>query len=185
MARFSLHTVGMDRRGIIARVTLALADFGAQVEESNMTILHGQSSIMLILDAPNIDDGSLVEQALESVAEELGLFVTVCPLPEAPVGVVDGESFLISLDGIARPGTVVAAVTTALAEIDANVIDLITRSLVRDGLSSYGLRLSMTLPNHVPLDALEATMVDVSRTLDVRHSIQPWSGSAIWETSEG
>jgi predicted amino acid-binding ACT domain protein len=187
MARFSLHTVGRDRPGIIAHVTHALADFGAQVEESNMTILHGQSSIMLILEAPNIEDGSLIEQALEQVAEELNLFVTVCPLPEDPPAVVDGESFLISVDGAARPGVVVASVTTALAELGANVIDLTSRGIVREGHFDYGLRLSVTLPAHVSFPMLEATMVDVAAILEVNHSVRPWSGEVIWDAgaSEG
>src|SRR5580704_7225029 len=106
MARFSLHTVGKDRPGIIAGVTNALAQLGANLGECNMTILHGQFAIMLVLEVPNIDDGRLVEGALEQVAEELNLFVTVRPMPESDHAVLDGVSYLVSIDGADHPGIV-------------------------------------------------------------------------------
>jgi len=183
MARFSLHTVGVDRPGIIARITMALDELGAKLEESNMTILHGQSSIMLVVDAPDTSDGGLIERALEQVAEELCLFLTVCPLPDDPGPVVAGESFLISVDAVDGTGTLVSEVTTALAQLGANVIDLTSRPVRRDGHSGYQLRLSVVLPPDAPLTLLEATLADLSRKLGATYSFRPWSGELLWDAA--
>jgi glycine cleavage system transcriptional repressor len=183
MARFSLHTVGRDRSGIVASVTDALAGLGANLEESNMTILHGQSAIMLVLEVPDVSDGRLIEGALEQVAEEFSLFVTVCPMPEDPVVELSGPTFLISVDGPYRPGIVVG-VTKAIAELNANVIDLTFRPVRRDGHTDYVLRLSVVLPPGMEIGALEDALGDVGHLHQVEYSIRPWSGELPWDATK-
>lgn len=184
MARFSLHTVGRDRPGIIARVTGALADFGANLEESNMTILHGQSSIMLIVEAPGISDGRLIEQGLEDVADELGLFVTVCPLPEDPIEVIGDESYLISIGGTDRPGVAVPAITMTISDLGGNVIDLTSRPLAGAAPPTYRLRLSVAFPLGMSPATLEAKLGEVCRELRVPISIRPFSGEVAWDAPD-
>ena len=181
MARFSLHTVGNDQPGIVASLTVALAELGANLEETNMTILHGQSSVMLVLEIPEVNDGRLVEGALEEVAEKFDLFVTVCPLPEDITPAFNGESFLVSIEGHNRPG-IVAGVTTALADVGANVIDLISRPIEQSGTSAYVLRLTVALPAGASPAVLEASIANVADRLELSHSVRPWSSTLAWDT---
>lgn len=170
MARFSLHAVGNDRPGIIAGVAQALAGIGANLEDSRMTILHGQFAIMLVLDAPGIADGGLIEGALESVADELNLFVAVRPLPERASAPLGGDRYTISVDGSDRPGIVVA-ITTALASLGANVVELASRRLEHGGKSGYVLRMTVVLaPEHSIAD-LERVLGEASEPLGVAYSL--------------
>lgn len=175
MARFSLHAVGRDRPGIIAGVTNALAAMGANLEDSRMTILRGQFAVMLVLDAPGISDGGLIEGALESTAEELNLFIAVRPLPNEVSTAVGGERYSILVDGADRPG-IVAGIAEAILLLGGNVVELSSRLLEHEGQSGYVLRLIITLPAEVEGKDLEREIAAASATLGVTSSVSLGSG---------
>jgi glycine cleavage system transcriptional repressor len=175
MARFSLHTVGKDRPGIIAGISNALASMGVNLEDSRMTILRGQSAVVVILDAPGISDGGHIEGALERVAEELNLFVVVRPLPEEVAPPVGGDWFWIVVDGADRPG-IVAGIAEAIVTVGGNIIELSSRVLERDGQSGYVLRLSVSVPAGVTIDTLERVISAASESLGVSSSVTAGDG---------
>ena len=175
MARFSLHTVGKDRPGIIAGLTNALASIGVNLEDSRMTILRGQSAVVVILDAPGISDGGHIEGALERVAEELNLFVMVRPLPEEIAPAKSGDWFWIVVDGADRPG-IVAGIAEAIVSVGGNIIGLSSRLLERDGHSGYVLRLSVTVPEGVTIDTISTAVSAASGSLGVESSVSAGDG---------
>ena len=175
MARFSLHTVGKDRPGIIAGLSNALASIGVNLEDSRMNILRGQSAIVVILDAPGISDGGHIEGALERVAEELNLFVVVRPLPEEIAPSSSGEWFSIVVDGADRPG-IVAGIAEAIASVGGNIVDLSSRLLERDGRSGYVLRLNITVPVGVTLETLDGAISAASSALGISSSVSVGGG---------
>ena len=175
MARFSLHAVGKDRPGIIAGVADALARMGANLEDSRMTILRGQFAVMLVLDAPGISDGGLIERALESVAEELNLFIAVRPLPDATSAPDTGERFSVLVDGADRPG-IVAGIAEAILLVGGNVTELSSRLLEHEGHSGYVLRLIVSVPGGVSGKQLEAAVVAASEKLGVNASVTQGAG---------
>jgi glycine cleavage system transcriptional repressor len=176
MARFSLHTVGSDRPGIVAGVTNALATIGANLEDTQMTILRGQSAIVIVLNAPGISDGGLIEGALEHVAEELNLFVAVRPLPDEVAVAEGGEWYSILVDGADRPG-IIAGVAEALLAIGGNIGDLSSRLLERDGRSGYVLRLAVKVPPEVSAAQVEQAVEQTSSALGISSSVSPGIGA--------
>jgi glycine cleavage system transcriptional repressor len=175
MARFSLHTVGKDRPGIIAGVTGALASLGVNLEDSRMTILRGQCAFVVVLDAPGISDGGHIEGALERVAEELNLFVVVRPTPEEVTPTGSGEWFWIVVDGADHPG-IVAGIAEAIASVGGNIVELASRLLERDGHSGYVLRLSVTVPEGVTIETISSIVADASDALGVSSSVSTGDG---------
>jgi glycine cleavage system transcriptional repressor len=169
MARFSLHTVGKDRPGIIAGLSNALAAIGVNLEDSRMTILRGQSAVVVILDAPGISDGGHIEGALERVAEELNLFVVVRPLPEEVAPAVGGDWFWIVVDGADQPG-IVAKIAEAILSLGGNIVELSSRLVERDG-RGYVLRLSITVPAGVTLERIDGVISAASESLGVSVSV--------------
>jgi glycine cleavage system transcriptional repressor len=170
MARFSLHTVGNDRPGIIAGLSNALAAIGVNLEDSRMTILRGQSAVVVILDAPGISDGGHIEGALERIAEELNLFVVVRPLPEEVPAPVSGDWFWVLVDGADRPG-IVAGIAEAILEVGGNIVELSSRLVERDGRSGYVLRLSVTVPTGATIETLEGAVSAAGERLGVSSSV--------------
>jgi glycine cleavage system transcriptional repressor len=176
MARFSLHTVGTDRPGIIAGLSNALAAIGVNLEDSRMTILRGQSAVVVILDAPGISDGGHIEGALERIAEELNLFVVVRPLPEEVTELPDGDWFWVLVDGADRPG-IVAGIAEAIVEVGGNIVELSSRLVERDGRGGYVLRLSVTVPAGVTLESLEGVISAAGESLGVSSSVTAGVGN--------
>jgi glycine cleavage system transcriptional repressor len=176
MARFSLHTVGKDRPGIIAGLSNALASIGVNLEDSRMTILRGQSAVVVILDAPGISDGGHIEGALERVAEELNLFVVVRPLPEEVDPGASGDWFWIVVDGADRPG-IVAGIAEAIVSLGGNIIELSSKLFERDGHSGYVLRLSITVPVGVTIETIKEVISAASESLGVSSSVTAGDGA--------
>jgi glycine cleavage system transcriptional repressor len=124
MARFSLHAVGEDRPGIVASVTEALADIGCNLEDSRMTLLHGQFAIVLVLEAPGVSNGVAIEEALTPAIEELGIALLVHPIrggegDDAPHHLVG-----VSVRGADHPG-LVARVARIVQGLGGNIVDLV------------------------------------------------------------
>lgn len=155
---------------MIARVAASLATLGANLEDSRMTILHGQFAIMLVLDAPGISDGGLVEGALAPVADELNLFIAVRPLPEEPASRGGGRRVAISVDGADRPG-IVAGVTGTLAALGVNVVELASWRIEHQGRTGYLLRMSVLLPEGCEVAEVEGALEGVGETLGVRSTV--------------
>ena len=53
MPHFALSAIGRDRPGIVAAVTGVLLGHGANLEDSQMTILRGHFTMTLVVALPN------------------------------------------------------------------------------------------------------------------------------------
>ena len=115
-----LSVVGRDRPGIVARLTRALYEAGANLGEATMARLGGNFAILLMVQHPGPREA--LEGALAPVARELGLHVHLDAiegglhrhvLPDVRVTVAQAD----------RPG-IVARVTEALAEAGLDIVEL-------------------------------------------------------------
>ena len=111
MSRHALLAIGRDRPGIVAAVTGVLLRHDVNVEDSQMTILRGHFTMMLVLAVPDSADvGALSRELAELEALEglsLGTVEDVRPGPE--------PSHIVTVYGADHPG-IVHAVSTAVAE---------------------------------------------------------------------
>ncbi|MDI6103811.1 ACT domain-containing protein [Actinoplanes sp. NEAU-A12] len=122
MHELAITVIGPDRSGIVADVSEALAEVGANLTDSTMTRLRGHFAMTLICNGLSSQDA---ERALGPLATG-GLIATVRPVEpevdEAPAG----EPYLVSVHGADRLG-IVAAVTRVVAAAGGNITDLTTR----------------------------------------------------------
>ena len=122
MHELAITVIGPDRTGIVADVSEALAQVGANLTDSTMTRLRGHFAMTLICTGPTESEA---RQALEPIATG-GLLATVRRVePERDEGPA-GEPFLLSVHGADRLG-IVAAVTRVVAAAGGNITDLTTR----------------------------------------------------------
>ncbi len=142
MPRYSLHAIGSDRPGIVAGVTGVLADAGCNLEDSRMAILHGQFVIMLVVEAPLQLSLEQLEESFREVQAELDLLVVLRQLPEQSEMNDPGETAAVSIHGADHPG-IVSKITTRVAELGGNIIDLATHLMEEHGGASYVLLLSV------------------------------------------
>ncbi len=121
----SVTAIGRDRPGIVAGITGALLEAGGNVDDSQMSILHGHFAVMLIVSVP---DGTSIEELslrLDEVGREFGLGgITVSEVTGLERGA--GPSHVLTVYGADRPG-IVHEVAELLAARGVNITDLRTR----------------------------------------------------------
>jgi glycine cleavage system transcriptional repressor len=172
MARFTLHAVAPNRSGIVAAVTQSLAEIGCNLEDSRMCLLHGQFSIVLVLDAPSTSSGTAIEMALAPHLEELALQLFVRPIAEE-VDEIDLHSLVsISVQGADHPGTV-ARIAHAITTAGGNIVDLVGHVAPEDVEAPSHLELTAELEHDaVPglQMALDALVVELGMRCEVREA---------------
>ena len=166
MPELAVTAVGADRPGIVAAVAAVLNDRGANVEDSAMTILGGHFAIVMLVECA--DDVDAVQADLAEATAGFGLTVHVT---EATGGQASAEpTHLLSVYGPDRTG-ILAGVTTALAEIEANITDLETRLLGADGDTPvYAMVIELVAPGDG--DAVADAVAQTCEALGVDHTLR-------------
>lgn len=119
-----ITAVGRDRPGIIAALARAVLDLGGNLDDATMTRLHGAFATMVAARLPQGRTESDARAALLPVAEEMGLTVTVQPVPDAHQETP--PDMLLTVYGADKPG-IVYAVASHLAGRGVNITDMDTR----------------------------------------------------------
>jgi glycine cleavage system transcriptional repressor len=159
---FAVTVIGRDRVGIVADVAGRLAEQGANLTDSTMTLLRGHFAMTLICTAQATADrlrealGDLSGDLLVSVSEIGG---------DGPVG-AGGSSYVVSVYGADRLG-IVAAVARAVAAAGGNITDLSTRLTG----ALYVLVAEVDLPSGVA-DELAKRLDELAAGLDVEVSLR-------------
>src|SRR4051812_50070065 len=73
MPQLALSAIGRDRPGIVAEVTRALLGHSLNITDSQMAVLGGRFTMMLIVTAPEGTDLDLVREELARTSERLAL----------------------------------------------------------------------------------------------------------------
>ncbi len=115
-----LTLVGTDRPGIVAAITQALFQGGANLGETSMARLGGNFTVMMMVQHEG--DTEALRSLVEPVAVSLGLRLHLDPI-EAHLHEHPIPDVRISVFGADRAG-IVAQVTTALARVGFNILDL-------------------------------------------------------------
>jgi glycine cleavage system transcriptional repressor len=118
--------VGADRPGVIAAISGVLVELGCNLSDTQMAVLQGYASMMLVVDAPDPVTSEMLQSSLTRASEGLGHALWVQPLSDSVPGAVKGERWLVSVHGADRPGVVFEA-TRALADAGVNVVGLESR----------------------------------------------------------
>src|SRR5256885_2908397 len=127
MRHFALTAVGRDRPGIVAAVSAALLDHSVNIEDSQMTILRGHFTMMLVVAPPEDADAEKLRTDLDAVRERLDLEVlALSPLADADPSAEPAPTHIVTLYCADHPGIVHAA-TSVLAERRVDITDLTTK----------------------------------------------------------
>lgn len=74
-----VSVLGKDRSGIVAKVSTALSDCGANIDDISQTILNGSifSMTMMVTLDQDVADFNTVQETLKGVGEDLGMQVII------------------------------------------------------------------------------------------------------------
>jgi glycine cleavage system transcriptional repressor len=174
MRHFAVSAIGRDMPGIVAAVSKALLDHAGNIEDSQMTILRGHFTMMLIVSTPDQTDGNEMRARLEEVSDRLGLeAISVNEVTEIDPEQDPVPSHIVSVYGADHPG-IVHAISSALAERRISITDLNTRLVgEQTGEPLYVMMLEVALPDSVDTDELHSALADVGSGQSVDVTIKP------------
>ncbi len=178
MTLFALSAVGRDRPGIVAAVSEVLLRHGVNVEDSQMTILRGHFTMMLVVAAPEGADGDALRAELSAVGEELGLEALLLSPIEELGGAEPAPSLIVTVYGADHPG-ILHAVTAAIAALGADITDLNTRLVGEDREPIYALLMEVAVPGGVAAEELERALAAVADEQGVDVTIRPLEQDAL------
>ncbi|HYF26811.1 MAG TPA: ACT domain-containing protein [Baekduia sp.] len=177
MGQLAVFAMGPDRPGIVAALTGVLVAHGASIADSQMALLGGRSSIVLVVDPPHDVDLGLLEDDLGHIADDVGLDVVEVTRLGAPAAAPAGDpTHLLTVYGIDHPG-IVHAVTTELARRRVSITDLSTRR-VEDGGGEplAAMMLEVAVPAGTRDDEVAAMLEGVARAQDLDVVVRPLDG---------
>jgi glycine cleavage system transcriptional repressor len=158
MPEFAIAAIGRDRPGIVAAVSDVLLAQGANIEDSQMTILRGHFTMTLIVAVRDDSDQKALEnlrRGLDPVRERLGLEALSVSEVEHLDAAGPDPSHIVTVYGIDHPG-IVNAVSAALAEQQVNITDLTTRVFAgEEDRPVYAMMIEVAIPPDLDPDGLE------------------------------
>jgi glycine cleavage system transcriptional repressor len=126
VSRFVVTAVGTDRPGVVAAISGVLVELGCNLSDTQMAVLQGYASMMLVVDAPASLEAETLQSALVEGTEGLGQALWVRRLSDSPQPMRPGRGWVVTVHGADRPG-VVFEVTGLLAGIGINIVALQSR----------------------------------------------------------
>ncbi len=172
MATLAVTVIGTDRPGIVAAVTRVLVDQGCNLEDTSMSILRGHFAMVLIVAATDAVDAAGLELALGQATAALDLLVAVRAVGEPrPPTSPSGEAWTLVVYGADHPG-IVHGITTALADLGVNIVDLTTR-VSGEEQPVYSMVMEVTLPPGTSPTEMDRRLGQQAEALGVDYSLHP------------
>lgn len=167
-----ITAVGRDRPGIIAALARAVLDLGGNLDDATMTRLHGAFATMVAARLPLGKTEEDARAALQPVAEDMGLTVTVQSVPDAHQETPPDT--LLTVYGADKPG-IVHAVASQLAARGVNITDMDTRLAGTTVSPVYVMLLEAVAGD----GDLAEDLADLHRTLGVDITMQALDSEAL------
>ena len=168
-----LTALGNDRPGIVASVTKVLFQLGCNLEDSTMTRLGGEFTIMLMFTAPARLTQLRLERTFQALSRRLKLATHLQALTASEARAKASRStYLISVYGADHPG-IVYRVSELLARRWVNITDISTHRTGGKGKPLYLMLLEVELPARVSASTLEPLLKRAGKRLGVEVTIRP------------
>jgi glycine cleavage system transcriptional repressor len=166
MNHFIIVAIGEDKPGIVAKVTEVLFKNGFNIEDSSMTRLNNEFTIMLIvkgdksLEHLKQEFSQLEKEGLTIIIKEVSEDVVNKPREKLPI-------FNIAVYGSDKPG-IVYKVSKLLADKGINISDLRTEKVN----SLYIMFIESEFPEEVDILELNREIEKLKQELDVDIEIE-------------
>ena len=172
--RWILTALGKDQPGIVAGVTKVLYRLGCNLEDSAMTRLEGEFTIMLIFSSSANTTEETLRRAFAGLSTKLKLAVHLKALSKSETDAPRprGRAYTISVYGADRAG-IVFRVADALSRDRINITDVHTHRSAGEGPSLYLLLLEVEVPSTRSALSLEGRLKRLAKDLGVEVSLRP------------
>jgi len=171
--RFIMTAFGQDRPGIVADVTKLLFDNGCNLEETTMTLLADEFTLILLFTSQEAAIEDLLLRECRRLERDKGISAFVRPLHQRRETRMEGvASCVLHVEGEDQAG-IVYKVSKFLADHGLNISNL--QSSVKaspgSGTAIYVMDIHVQVPAGTSLDAVEDGLGGVADELHVDISV--------------
>lgn len=168
MGQLAVTAIGRDRPGIVAALTGVLVAHQVSIADSQMGLLGGRFSAILVVEPPDSLDPTLLLEDLRRIADDVGLdVIQLHPVGEPSQPAAGEPTHLLTVYGVDHPG-IVHAVTTELARCRVSITDLSTRRVEEDGEHPlYAMMLEVAVPGDLADGDVTSALDRVAREQDL------------------
>ncbi len=170
--KFILTAFGKDRPGIVADVTELIYANGCNLEDTSMTLLAGEFTLIVLLSSLDNETSDLADRlqtACRRLEQEKGLSVYVRAV-ESMEGYEVGpfSPHTIRLEGTDQAG-IVFKISRYLSNHGINIIDLKSKRqfMPQSGTALYSMEIHVQIPKTVSLDAFDKGLSQIGDELNV------------------
>ena len=167
--RFIMTAFGKDRPGIVADVVEVIYNNGCNLEDSTMTLLSNQFTLILVFEGSGDDLEKHLKNDCRHLEVEKGLSVFIRPLEaDPPVTEKDFKTRSIQVEGLDKAG-IVYNVARFFADMGINIDDLRSQKFnsPESGTPMYKMQIHIQIPLDVSLDRLDAGLSEIADELNV------------------
>jgi glycine cleavage system transcriptional repressor len=164
---YALALIGVDRPGIVASITGALAHLGCNLEDVSTSLLHGHFAMMLEFSAPPGTGFATMREELLTRSAALDLHLEVWPLSDRDAH--GAATHVLRVHGPDRLG-ILAAIAETLAAHGANIREM-TCSRVAGDRPAYAVTMEIEVPGPA-VSALEADLRQAATGLELRLALE-------------
>jgi glycine cleavage system transcriptional repressor len=167
----SLTAIGKDNPGIVSSITKVIYEEGCNVEDSTMTILHGQFAMILIVKIAVKFSIKAFFNKLQKVAKPLGMALSYAELPAyVPKRYKPANPCIISVYGSDRTG-IVYNISKYLAENKVNIADVQTTLSKYKGKDTYIMIIECDVPKKKAYEKLSKDLLRLASHINVTISL--------------
>lgn len=176
MDHFAIVTAfGQDRPGIVALMADSLYQLGCNIEDTCMTRLRGEFTMMLMVRLPEATDAETLGRRLTPATSRLDLTVLCRALPDQAAArhpALEVPTFMLSVYGADHPG-IVAQVARTVAQHEGNITDMNTRVIGSGRLPVYVMVLEIQLKEPQQAERLGQALEQLKPLLGVDLTFRP------------
>lgn len=169
MPQSVVTVTGLDRPGIIARVTGVLFRAGLNLEDISMTILGGQLAMVMIVHNRDARSEAKIKKSFE-IFDQAGLSMTwrnlKGPQNRAAKHLKGSKTYLLTAAGADRTG-IVYKISEFFAAKKLNITDLNSKILPGKGKGLYVVVLEVDVPARYSQKTLARGLQNLRRNLKI------------------
>lgn len=171
--RFIMTAFGKDRPGITADVTKLLFENGCNLEETTMTLLADEFTVILLFSSKDkhVDDQLVME--CRRLERDKGISAFVRPLGQRQETKKAGfTDHVLHVEGLDQTG-IVYKISQFLSDNGLNIVDLksVVEASPQSGTAMYIMDLHIQVPDGASLEEIEQGLSGVADDLHVDISL--------------
>lgn len=171
MKRIALTAIGRDKPGIVANVTKALFDHDCNIEDSSMTILQDEFSMILITRAPENTNMETLQFDLKTAGSKLGLTINMTEMCAEPGASAAAATHILSVSGADKSG-IVFRTSELLCQWKVNITDLSTKILRIKDADVYIMMMEVFVPAELDCASFNERLDTLAKALGVEISLK-------------